>query len=209
MASPAMSQAEMDRISKKMLPQMTLADGSQTTKAKPQQPARDSGAGQFNISGSAIITGSHGAIAMAVARALLQHGLSGLALFDINLILSRDKILALKAEFPRARIQCFEVDVGDELEIRRAVNATAATFGSIDALVYGVLHWDFGRGQRISIPASQWRHILDINTTGTFLCTQAVAKQMILQGTGGRMVFTTSTSAHRVGFPSVAGGAQR
>lgn len=89
--------------------------------------------------------------------------------------------------------------MGGELEIRLAVNATAAAFGSVDALVCcaGIS----GAAHAISIPASQWRHILDINTTGTFLCAQAVARQMILQGTGGRMVFTASTSAHRVGFP--------
>ncbi|KAH6989259.1 hypothetical protein BKA56DRAFT_611531 [Ilyonectria sp. MPI-CAGE-AT-0026] len=150
----------------------------------------------FNICGSAIITGSHGAIAMAVARALLQHSLSDLPVFDVNLIPSREKILALKTEFPRARIQCFEVDVVSDLETRRAVNATAAAFSSIDALVFcaGTL----GAAHAISIPASPWRHILDINTTGTFHCARA--------GTGGRMVFTTSASgslqsqvAHNVG----------
>lgn len=70
----AMSQPEMDRNSMKILPQMALADGNQAAKVKLQQPARDSTAGRFNICDSAIITGNHGAKAMAIARVLLQHG---------------------------------------------------------------------------------------------------------------------------------------
>src|ERR1700710_1628595 len=49
--------------------------------------------------------------------------------------------------------------------------------------------------------ATEWRRTLDINTTGSFLCAQAAAKQMIRQGTGGSIVFTASISAHRVNFP--------
>jgi sorbose reductase len=42
---------------------------------------------------------------------------------------------------------------------------------------------------------------MDVNATGTFICAQAVAKQMVEQGTGGSIVFVASISGHRVNFP--------
>jgi sorbose reductase len=53
----------------------------------------------------------------------------------------------------------------------------------------------------IDMSAAEWRKTLDINTTGSFLVAQAVAKQMIAQKTGGSIVFTASISGHRVNFP--------
>jgi len=49
--------------------------------------------------------------------------------------------------------------------------------------------------------AAEWRRTLDINTTGSFITAQAVAKVMVKQGTGGSIVFTASISGHRVNFP--------
>jgi NAD(P)-dependent dehydrogenase (short-subunit alcohol dehydrogenase family) len=48
---------------------------------------------------------------------------------------------------------------------------------------------------------AQWRKTLDVNTTGSFLCAQAAAKQIASQGTGGSITFTASISGHRVNFP--------
>jgi NAD(P)-dependent dehydrogenase (short-subunit alcohol dehydrogenase family) len=48
---------------------------------------------------------------------------------------------------------------------------------------------------------AQFRKTLDVNTTGSFLCAQAVAKEMLGQKTGGTVTFTASISAHRVNFP--------
>lgn len=41
----------------------------------------------------------------------------------------------------------------------------------------------------------QWRKTLDVNTTGSFLCAQAVAKQFSTQKTGGSITLTASISA--------------
>lgn len=50
--------------------------------------------------------------------------------------------------------------------------------------------------------ATEWRRTLDINTTGAFLCAQAVANHsMIPSRRGGSIVFIASISAHRVNFP--------
>lgn len=53
----------------------------------------------------------------------------------------------------------------------------------------------------LDMSAAEWRRTHDINLTGSFLCAQGVARQMIAQGTPGSIVFTASISAHHTNFP--------
>jgi NAD(P)-dependent dehydrogenase (short-subunit alcohol dehydrogenase family) len=39
-----------------------------------------------------------------------------------------------------------------------------------------------------------WDSIVDLNLTGVFLCAQAEAQQMVRQGTGGKIINTSSIS---------------
>ncbi|KAK7408541.1 hypothetical protein QQX98_009302 [Neonectria punicea] len=187
-------------LTKRILPQMTLAQRTQSLGTNAHTAAaRDSAAGRFDLSGNAIITGGAGAIGLVVARAILQHGISGLALFDLNVQDSKDKIEALRKEFPAAKVLGYEIDITNENQVADGVTKTAGVLGSVDALVCfaGIV----GCVHALDMPTSQWRRILDVNTTGSFLCAQAAARQMVQQGTGGRIVFTASISAHRVNFP--------
>ena len=120
-------------------------------------------------------------------------------IFDVNLAQAQSKVEELQAEFPAATILAKEVDITDDVAVNKAVAETSETLGSVDTLLCfaGVV----GCTHAIEMTAAQWRRTLDINTTGSFLCAQAVAKQMIAQGTGGSIVFTASISAHRVNFP--------
>ena len=77
---------------------------------------------------------------------------------------------------------------------------TCQKLGSVDHLVcfVGVV----GCVETLEMPVSQWRRILDINTTGAFICAQAAARQMVKQGPKPYSItFISSISAHRVNFP--------
>jgi len=145
------------------------------------------------------VTGGAGTLGFTAARALLEHGLSGLMIFDVNPAQAQEKIDGLQAEFPAAKIRSKEVDITDDVAVATAVVDTVETLGSVDILLCfaGVV----GCTHAIEMTAAEWRRTLEINTTGSFLCAQAVAKQMIRSGTGGSIVFTASISAHRVNFP--------
>lgn len=119
--------------------------------------------------------------------------------FDVNPAQAQAKIDELIVEFPTAKIRAKKVDITDEVALNEAVVETAAELGSVDSLFCfaGVVDCTHA----IEMGAAQWRRTLDINTTGSFLCAQAVAKQMISQKTGGSIVFTASISGHRVNFP--------
>ena len=55
-----------------------------------------------------------------------------------------------------------------------------------------------GIGQRCSIlemAVDEWDRVLAVNLKGAFLCSQAVGKEMVKQGTGGRIISIVSTAA--------------
>lgn len=196
---------DRDALSTRILPQMTLSDGSDSSMTGPPAPMphyiTPDGRAQlrFSVEGNAIITGGGGTLGLAASKALLEHGLSGLMIFDINPEQIRSAVAELQAEFPDARIISKAVDITDDVAVDGAVSEAAEKLGSIDMLLCfaGVV----GCTHAIDMTAAEWRRVLDINTTGSFLCAQAVAKCMIRQNSGGSIVFTASISAHRVNFP--------
>jgi len=112
---------------------------------------------------------------------------------------AQPKFDELQAEFPSAQIKILKVDITDEPAVSKAVEETARVLGSVDILLCfaGVVSCHHA----IDIKISEWKKTLDVNTTGTFICAQAVGRQMIAQGTGGSIVFIASISGHRVNFP--------
>lgn len=46
-----------------------------------------------------------------------------------------------------------------------------------------------------------WRKLIDINVTGSFLCAQAVGREMIERNKGGSIIFIASMSGSIVNFP--------
>jgi sorbose reductase len=145
------------------------------------------------------VTGGAGTLGFEAGKALLEHGLSGLMIFDVNPAQAKEKVDELKFEFPEARIETMKVDITDDVALEKAVEETAQMLGSIDVLLCfaGVV----GCTHAIEMTAAQWRKTMDINTTGTFFCAQAAAKQMVKQGTGGSIMFVASISGHRVNYP--------
>ncbi|KZL66907.1 short-chain dehydrogenase/reductase family [Colletotrichum tofieldiae] len=190
-------------LTKRQIPFMTLASGLSDLPGASLRTASatDTAESRFALPGTAVVTGGTGAIAQAVVRAMLQHGLTGLMLLDLDVASAEaaGQIAALRGEFPEARIEAQSVDVTDEAGVAAAMERAAAALGGVDYLVCfaGVV----GCVHALEMPAAQFRRILDINTTGAFVCAQAAARVMVRQGRGGRVVFTASISAHRVNFP--------
>lgn len=120
------------------------------------------------------MTGGAGTLALVNARALLEHGLSGLVLFDRDLSHGSAEIERLREDFPASRILTKSVNVTDEAQVRSAVEETAEHLGSVDILCCfaGVVSC----AHAIEVTPGEWKRTLDINTTGAFLCAQAVAR---------------------------------
>ncbi|CEN62942.1 Putative Dehydrogenase with different specificitie [Aspergillus calidoustus] len=209
--SPPADITDRDALTSRIVPSMTLSTGSPTSKtAPPTNPiAQDAATGarqRFSVPGNAVVTGGAGTLGLRCCDALLEHGLTGLMIFDINPAESEKEIQAMRTKFPGATIATMAVDVTDEGRVAEAMGETARVLGSIDHLLcfVGVV----GCVETLEMPVSQWRRILDINTTGSFICAQAAAKHMVEQGKniqgpggGGSITFIASISAHRVNYP--------
>lgn len=82
------------------------------------------------------VTGGAGTLGLSAGRALLEHGASGLCLWDLESTLrtSQAEILALAQEFPKQRVFSISVDVTDAESVNEAVESAVQGLGSIDHL---------------------------------------------------------------------------
>lgn len=194
-----------DALTKRTIPQMILSDGSSSSLTAPPAPISEDLSDEvraferFRVKGNAIVTGGAGTLGLTASRALLEHGLEGLMIFDVNDALLDSVVADLRAKYPSRIFGGRVVDITDDAAVEEAVAETVRFLGSVDILLNfaGVV----ATNHALDMTAAEWRRVLDINTTGSFLCAQAVAKAMVKQGTGGNIVFTASISAHRVNFP--------
>jgi NAD(P)-dependent dehydrogenase (short-subunit alcohol dehydrogenase family) len=86
-------------------------------------------------------------------------------------------------------------DVSDPASVRALFERTVTQFGRVDFLFNnaGVS----GGGPIEDITFEQWKQVVDINLTGSFLCAQAAFRAMKSQSPrGGRIVNNGSISAH-------------
>jgi sorbose reductase len=124
------------------------------------------------------VTGGAGELGRESVRALLQHGAKGLCIFDTEsgFAVSRAALDALYAEFPASAHMYLEevVDVTDEYAVQRAVENTVEKLGSIDILVCFAGVAVIGRAEETTLET--WNTVLNINTTGSWLCAKAVGK---------------------------------
>lgn len=183
---------------------MVFSDGSPSSMTPAPASIIESGPTigaqkRFSVSGNAVVTGGAGTLGLHACDALLEHGLQGLMIFDINPANAEKEIGQMKSKFPNAKIEARKVDVTAEDEVYAAMEETVLVLGSVDILVcfVGVV----GCVESLEMPISQWRKVLDINTTGSFICAQAAARRMVKKGTGGSITFVASISAHRVNYP--------
>lgn len=136
-----------------------------------------------------VVTGAGSGIGRAVARAFLAAGWV--------VVLAGRRRAALEetaAGAPGARI--VPVDVADAESVASAFREIEELTGRIDVLFNNA--GTFGpRGGADEIDPDEWQRTLQVNLTGTFLCSaQAVRIMKRQQPAGGRIINNGSISAH-------------
>ncbi|EON99743.1 putative short chain dehydrogenase reductase family protein [Phaeoacremonium minimum UCRPA7] len=196
----AADRIDRDDLTARVLPQMSL--WSRTSPAPGiEKPAAGANPAveRFRVSGNAIVTGGAGDLAFTNVRALLQHGLEGLAIFDVNKDEAEVRIGKLEEEFPSVPITFQKVDITNPEEVDKAVEEVVKTLGSVDILITfaGIVSCHHS----LDVSVAEFRRTIDVNTTGGFICAQAVARRMVAAKTGGRIILIASISGHTVNFP--------
>lgn len=139
----------------------------------------------------ALVTGGGRGIGAAIARRLLADGAS-VTLLGRDAGTLQSTVQALREQAPAGAIVSFvTADIAAADSVARAFAAATEQAGPVSMLVNNA-------GQAHSAPfmktdAALWQRMLDVNLTGTFLCTQAALPGMLEAG-WGRIVNVASTA---------------
>lgn len=84
-------------------------------------------------------------------------------------------------------------DMGDPAACEAACRKVLDDHGPVDILINNV------GGRLVNVPIEEqtledWRRIMDLNVTSTFLCTKLIGGEMARRGTGGRVINIASIS---------------
>jgi len=140
----------------------------------------------------AIVTGSDSGIGRATALALARDG------YDVGVTWHADEAGAnatadeVRATGRRAEVR--RLDLSDATNGPSVIDALAEALGGLDVLVNNAGTGDLTPFLEVSLDT--WRHVLETDLTGAFLCAQAAARRMVAAGRGGRIVNVTSIHEH-------------
>lgn len=137
----------------------------------------------------AIVTGSATGIGKGIAQCFARQG----AAVTINYIRSQhDTAAEVVNEITQSGGQAMavEADVTRQDQVGNLVMQTVQAFGHLDIMVNNAgieKEMPF-----VDIPLDLWEKIIAVNLTGPFLCAQVAARQMIKQGSPGRIINISS-----------------
>lgn len=152
-----------------------------------------------------LITGAARGIGLGIAMCFARQGAT-IILVDVDADAaekSAEKLNALGSQ-GSIGVRC---DITQRDQVETTVSDTVARFGGIDVLVNNAGICPFV--EAMDLTPEVWARTLDVNLTGAFYCTQAVARQMIARGKGGRIVFVTSLGENVINPNQVDYGASK
>ncbi|WP_420708055.1 SDR family oxidoreductase [Streptomyces sp. 142MFCol3.1] len=148
----------------------------------------------------AVVTGAGSGIGRAVAVELLRTG------WSVALAGRRTATLEETAALmPGAPSTAVRTDVARPDDVAALFAAVRDRFGRLDLLFNNAGTFGPGGVPLEELPYDAWRHVVDTNLNGAFLCAQAAYRQMKEQDPqGGRIINNGSISAHAPRPRSVA-----
>ncbi|MFC7867809.1 SDR family oxidoreductase [Streptomyces murinus] len=148
----------------------------------------------------AVVTGAGSGIGRAVAVELLRTG------WSVALAGRRVETLEETAALvPGAPSIAVRTDVARPEDVAGLFGATVDRFGRLDLLFNNAGTFGPGGVPVEELPYDAWRHVVDTNLNGAFLCAQTAYRTMKEQSPqGGRIINNGSISAHAPRPHSVA-----
>lgn len=144
------------------------------------------------------MTGGARGLGFSMAQAIVSCGLAGIAILDVLQDAGDEAAASLHQEFGVASA-FYKIDVRDEKAVSETIAGVVRDFGRVDVLICSAGICDNIKAENYE--ADRFRRVMDINVTGSFLCAQACAREMITQNQGGSIIFIASMSGHIVNYP--------
>jgi len=137
-----------------------------------------------------VVTGGGQGIGKAICLAFAREG-SDVMVTDIVPHLAEEVSEDIRA-LGRESLS-FEMDVSDGKRVKEMVRTALEKFARIDVLVNvaGIVK----KSPIEDLSEEDWDRVMAVNLKGTFLCSQAVGREMIKQG-GGNIINFASVAAH-------------
>jgi NAD(P)-dependent dehydrogenase (short-subunit alcohol dehydrogenase family) len=144
------------------------------------------------VANLAIITGSDSGIGKATAVELAKRG------HDVGITWHEDEdgaqATAREVESHGRRAEVRRLDLGKLPKAANVIDELIDALGGVDVFVN-----NSGTGSNapfVELDYDDWKHVLDVDLNGAFLCAQRAARRMVEQGRGGRIVNVTSVHEH-------------
>jgi meso-butanediol dehydrogenase/(S,S)-butanediol dehydrogenase/diacetyl reductase len=141
-----------------------------------------------------IVTGGAGGIGAAACRAIATEG-GKVVVADIDATAARAVADGIVADGGSAT--SVGVDVIDRSQVRAMIQTAVEAFGALNVIFNNA---GMNRARSfMDVDEANFNEIVRVNTWGVIVCTQEAARQMIAQGTGGKIV-NTGSIASRQGY---------
>jgi len=142
----------------------------------------------------AIVTGASREIGAAMAETLAARGMAVVVGHHDEGERAEAVIERIRSTGGRAVAESGDLSLVADNE--RLVARAVDEFGRLDVLAAnaGLTRW----GPFLDVDEETWDAVVDLNLKGTFFGVQAAARQMIAQGSGGRIVLSSSVTGRRV-----------
>lgn len=142
----------------------------------------------------AVITGGAKGIGKATAIRFIEEG-ADVAIWDIDEEAGKEATQELAT--PSAKVKFYKVNTADLASVERATNQVIEDFGKIDILINNAGITRDSSMKKMTM--EQWQQVIDVNLTGVFNCTKAVAPHMA-ENRYGRILNASSVVAHNGNF---------
>lgn len=137
----------------------------------------------------AIVTGGTRGIGFGIVEKFLAEG-AKVALFGSRQETVDAALEKIKQNDPEAPVMGLHPALTDPDEIAAAFKSVVDTFGSLDILANNA--GTDSRTKLVDYTLEEFQKVMRLNVEATFVCSQAAARIMIEQGTGGAIINTSS-----------------
>lgn len=141
---------------------------------------------------TAIVTGAGQGIGQAIALTLAKEG-ANVIVADVDIKTASETATRIKSMGHRA--EAVKVDVSDAQDVSQMVEKALSAFNKIDILVNNA-GIDLSNTPPENAKVDEFDKTIAVNLRGTFLCSQAVGRQM-LKHKSGKIINIASTAGHR------------